>query len=141
MQSTATRKHIFERVEDRMKMMTAMNMKMSLSSLARPHSIRTIVRDHFVHRHRRFCCRLFSVLTAEHAGRRASEMATDLLRNQQQQQQPVFDDENSTVVNKKISTLLSHAGIVDSQDNSPQAPPIHVATTYTRPADGIYKEG
>eukprot|EP00536_Pseudo-nitzschia_multiseries_P014047 jgi/Psemu1/245849/estExt_Genewise1.C_6510007 len=42
-----------------------------------------------------------------------------------------------------MATLLSHAGIDASKhrDNIPMSPPLHTATTYTRPADGIYKEG
>jgi hypothetical protein len=42
---------------------------------------------------------------------------------------------------KKLSTLLSHAGIEADRHNAPQAPPLNVATTYTRPPDGPYKEG
>jgi len=34
---------------------------------------------------------------------------------------------------------MAHAGIEDIH-NAPLAPPLHVATTYTRPADGIYHE-
>jgi hypothetical protein len=48
-----------------------------------------------------------------------------------------------------MSTVLAHAGISDcvdgegnnGSDNIPMAPPLHTATTYTRPADGIYKDG
>ena len=36
-----------------------------------------------------------------------------------------------------LSTLAAHAGI-ENIHNAPLAPPLHVATTYTRPADGIY---
>ena len=38
-----------------------------------------------------------------------------------------------------ISTRLAHAGI-SYQSNAPLAPPLHLATTYTRPANGIYDE-
>jgi cystathionine gamma-synthase len=42
-----------------------------------------------------------------------------------------------------MASLLSHAGMESngSIKNIPMAPPLHTATTYTRPADGIYKEG
>ena len=36
-----------------------------------------------------------------------------------------------------IPTLVAHAGI-ENIHNAPLAPPLHVASTYTRPADGIY---
>ena len=37
-----------------------------------------------------------------------------------------------------IPTVAAHAGI-ENIHNAPLAPPLHVATTYTRPADGIYQ--
>ena len=37
-----------------------------------------------------------------------------------------------------MDTLLSHAGIIESDHNAAMAPPLHLATTYTRPADGQY---
>lgn len=42
-----------------------------------------------------------------------------------------------------LSTLLSHAGLSSSDGNSnaPLSPPIDLATTYERPADGNYGEG
>ncbi|KAK1742564.1 cystathionine gamma-synthase [Skeletonema marinoi] len=42
-----------------------------------------------------------------------------------------------------LSTLLSHAGLSSSNGNSnaPLSPPIDLATTYERPADGNYGEG
>jgi cystathionine gamma-synthase len=48
-----------------------------------------------------------------------------------------------------METILSHSGIVQSFDstdtavvrNEPLAPPLHLATTYTRPSDGQYRHG
>jgi cystathionine gamma-synthase len=43
-----------------------------------------------------------------------------------------------------LSTLLSHAGLSSSSNennNAPLSPPIELATTYERPADGNYGEG
>ena len=40
-----------------------------------------------------------------------------------------------------LATLLAHAGIERGSENFPMAPPLHTATTYTRPPDSIYKEG
>lgn len=40
-----------------------------------------------------------------------------------------------------METLLSHSGMETNLENIPMAPPLHLATTYTRPADGIYREG
>lgn len=36
-----------------------------------------------------------------------------------------------------MSTLLSHAGVVPG-DNAPMSPPLHLASTYTRPPNGVY---
>lgn len=49
--------------------------------------------------------------------------------------------ERRGVAAKRLSlpTIAAHAGIEDIH-NAPLAPPIHMASTYTRPADGIYHE-
>ncbi|OEU11611.1 cystathionine gamma-synthase [Fragilariopsis cylindrus CCMP1102] len=47
-----------------------------------------------------------------------------------------------------MATILSHAGITttscdnsgEERENHPMSPPLHTATTYTRPPDGIYKD-
>ena len=68
-------------------------------------------------------CRTLSTLTPEEAGRRAEAIAASRL-----------EKESPT-----LATLLAHAGMV-SQPNAPLAPPLHMASTYTRPADGVYNE-
>jgi hypothetical protein len=82
---------------------------------------------------KRLCCHLrrarcFSStkgLTAEEAGRLASEYV-----------------QNGNASRKNaIETHLSHAGTKATGSNLAMAPPLHVATTYTRPPDGNYKEG
>jgi hypothetical protein len=80
---------------------------------------------------KRLCChrrvRCFSStrkgLTAEEAGRLASQYVVDKKRK------------------VAIETQLSHAGTKTTGSNLAMAPPLHVATTYTRPPDGNYKEG
>jgi cystathionine gamma-synthase len=62
------------------------------------------------------------LLTPEEAGRKAEMLAG-----------------SSPVKMSELSSLLSHAGI-ESQTNNPMAPPLHLASTYTRPADGVYNE-
>lgn len=42
---------------------------------------------------------------------------------------------------KGMDTLLSHAGVDEGMDNAPMSPPLSLATTYTRPTDGIYRDG
>ena len=45
-------------------------------------------------------------------------------------------------VTSSLATLLAHAGIESmGKENVPMSPPLHTATTYTRPPDGIYKDG
>ena len=39
---------------------------------------------------------------------------------------------------KSMATILSHAGVDGSIVNAPMSPPLALATTYTRPPDGIY---
>ncbi|KAG7360138.1 cystathionine gamma-synthase [Nitzschia inconspicua] len=69
--------------------------------------------------------RSLSVLTPSEAGRRAAAMMAE-----RQAKDP-----------SAIATILSHSGMDAKGDNIPMAPPLHVATTYTRPADGIYRDG
>lgn len=66
----------------------------------------------------------WSYLAPDVAGRRAEALAAG-------------DAEKSDDGPMSIATKLSHAGIEDLP-NAPMAPPIHLATTYTRPADGNY---
>ena len=37
-----------------------------------------------------------------------------------------------------VETLLAHSGVQPFIENAPMAPPVHMATTYARPADGEY---
>ena len=76
-----------------------------------------------------------TLLTPEEAGRRAETLAR-----------------TATTPKRSMETLLAHAGIGDSEDhnglsdatagsrtmNTPLAPPLHLATTYERPASGLY---
>ena len=108
-------------------------------------------------------------MTAEAAGRKASKLASEAMKRKNRLQQllravdHVVDDDDDNCDNddssgnKSISmaTLLSHAGIevyregtscsssngAGFRENVPMSPPLHTATTYTRPADGIYKDG
>jgi|UPI000581AECD cystathionine gamma-synthase len=70
--------------------------------------------------------RLLSLLTPEEAGRQAEQLAQEV------------------VLEKKeishMATSLAHAGVVTGK-NAAMSPPLHMATTYTRPADGSYQEG
>lgn len=68
-------------------------------------------------------CRTLSTLTPEEAGRRAEAAAASRL-----------EKESPT-----LATLVAHAGMV-SQPNAPLSPPLHMASTNTRPADGVYNE-
>jgi cystathionine gamma-synthase len=71
--------------------------------------------------------RFLSTLTPEEAGRRAEKIAL---------QSTVGKNETS------LDTLLAHAGLSKTgTGNASMSPPIHMATTYARPADGPYKEG
>ena len=63
------------------------------------------------------------MLSASDAGRRAQELA------RQRHKKPV-----------DMNTLLAHSGIVSDGHNDPLAPPMHMSTTFTRPADGIFSE-
>mmetsp|Transcript_26012 Transcript_26012/g.36680 ORF Transcript_26012/g.36680 Transcript_26012/m.36680 type:complete len:481 (+) Transcript_26012:58-1500(+) len=66
-------------------------------------------------------------ITPEEAGRIAHKLSND--------------GEKSGTNLAGIGTLLSHAGVQTSQTNAPLSPPLHLATTYTRPADGPYHDG
>jgi cystathionine gamma-synthase len=72
--------------------------------------------------------RLASSLTPEEAGRRAEEKVKSALKNQE-----------SLSSSSALSSIAAHAGI-EHGPNAPMAPPLHLATTYTRPADGLYLE-
>jgi len=62
-------------------------------------------------------------LTSDEAGRRSNELLrTSISKN---------NDPHS------LPTLLAHAGM-ESYHNAPMSPPLHLATTHTRPPDGIY---
>jgi molecular chaperone GrpE (heat shock protein) len=94
-------------------------------------------------------------MTTEEAGRRAFERSAEAVVRKQRLEQLLQavdhtdDDENengfreetaSTTTN--LATLLAHAGIESGdRENVPMSPPLHTATTYTRPPDGIYKDG
>jgi hypothetical protein len=69
-----------------------------------------------------------SRLTAEEAGSRAAALVASTLRADHREK-------------LQLSTILPHAGIEVMGENVPMAPPLHTSTTYTRPVDGIYKEG
>jgi hypothetical protein len=74
--------------------------------------------------------RRFSTLTAaEEAGRRAAEIVAE---------RQVDNTSNNDNNNNTIATILSHAGTDKGGTNIPMAPPLHTATTYTRPPDGDY---
>jgi len=84
---------------------------------------------------RRRCCPTiarssFSTLTPEEAGRRAEAMAHRMVQQQQQQQQHTTS----------MDTVLAHAGVRVDQANGALSPPLHLATTYARPAEGPYHE-
>jgi cystathionine gamma-synthase len=66
--------------------------------------------------------RSLSNLSAQEAGKRAEALASQLSARR-----------------VSLPTLVAHAGI-ENVHNAPLSPPIHVATTYTRPADGVYLE-
>lgn len=70
-----------------------------------------------------------SSLTPEEAGRKAAAMATTLV------------DGDASSSQLAASTVMAHAGIQHNIQNAPMAPPIQFASTYTRPADGIYLPG
>lgn len=74
----------------------------------------------------RFLSSLTSI-SAEEAGRRAQSLAAQRL---------AVSRKNTT----GIDTLLAHAGL-QAGPNAPMSPPIHMATTYARPAEGSYREG
>lgn len=73
--------------------------------------------------HSRVLCRSVSALTPAEAGRRAEELA-----------------EAVKETSKSIDTRLAHSGIRPGP-NAALSPPLHFATTYTRPSDGEYLEG
>ncbi len=89
-------------------------------------------------------------LTMEEAGRRAFDRAnTESTRKEKigrllQAVDCVENDDSSEAfsASKNLATLLAHAGIESGgSENFPMSPPLHTATTYTRPPDSVYKEG
>jgi cystathionine gamma-synthase len=70
---------------------------------------------------RKHSIRSLAHLSPQEAGKRAEDLALQQ-KNRKKDSMP---------------TLVAHAGI-ENIHNAPLAPPLHVATTYTRPADGIY---
>ncbi len=86
----------------------------------------------------------------EEAGRRAFDRANEDNSRKERldmllQAVDYVDEEESVSEeaspNTNLATLLAHAGIERGSENFPMAPPLHTATTYTRPPDSIYKEG
>jgi hypothetical protein len=111
--------------------------------------------------------KLFSsstTMTKEEAGRKAAQLdaavSSSLVDDRQRRRLLQLDDDddddigkdnnnndNVTTTGIAMATILSHAGITTSCDNGggghenyPMSPPLHTATTYTRPPDGIYKD-
>ncbi len=89
----------------------------------------------------RFSCRQLSSssgrgigeeLNPAKAGRLGHQLRTNLDKTK-----------NCNESSPSLSTLLSHAGLssTDGNSNAPLSPPIDLATTYERPADGNYGEG
>ena len=74
--------------------------------------------------------RFASSLTPQEAGRQAEAMARSSSAHNKKDKSSSFP---------ALSSIAAHAGI-DSVPNAPMAPPIHLATTYTRPADSQYLE-
>jgi len=77
------------------------------------------------------------ISTPAEAGQRAQEIAATTRTKQQHLVAP----SSSSSVNDAMSTLLSHAGVLDNSyhpNNLPLSPSLEFATTYTRPADGNY---
>ena len=90
-----------------------------------------------------------SSLTVEEAGRRAFDRSNaGSARNERLERLlnvvDHIDESNGGATRSSggnLATLLAHAGIESrGTENFPMAPPLHTATTYTRPPDGIYKE-
>lgn len=73
----------------------------------------------------RAALRFYTNLTPAEAGRKAQILAGSSTGKKSEQ--------------NHLSTNLAHAGI-ECQSNAPLAPPLHLSSTYTRPADGVYNE-
>ena len=88
----------------------------------------------------------FEIIPVEEAGRRAFERSNaGSVRNERLERllnAVEHQDESSPeATGSNLATLLAHAGIESKgTENFPMAPPLHTATTYTRPPDGIYKD-
>lgn len=77
---------------------------------------------------KRFLTTLTSI-TAEEAGRRAQSLAA----------QRLAASKSANTISATMETLLAHAGL-ETGPNAPMSPPIHMASTYARPAQGPYRE-
>jgi len=74
-------------------------------------------------------------LTPEEAGRKAHDLATSM---------SLFSSSSRDIMNpppESMETMLAHCGVDLSERNVGMSPPMHFATTYRRPEDGIYLEG
>jgi len=80
--------------------------------------------------------KVFSNLTPDEAGRRAEQMAAT---GGTVGSISVSSSNKESSSKVKLATLLAHTGL-ENVPNAPMAPPLHLATTYTRPADGQYLE-
>ena len=65
------------------------------------------------------------MISAQEAGRRAQAVAAQAKK-----------------LDERMDTLLAHAGVrCDGDNNAPMSPPIHFASTWSRPATGPYNPG
>ncbi|KAI2513815.1 Cys/Met metabolism PLP-dependent enzyme [Fragilaria crotonensis] len=71
--------------------------------------------------------------------RRGLAYRTTALGNEQLAGKRAADAASAVPTPKKsMATILSHAGVDGTVANAPMSPPLSLATTYTRPPDGIY---
>ena len=107
--------------------------------------------------HRKASFSSLTTMTKEEAGRKAAQLATsvagavdDRQRRRLLQLDDYDDNSKDNATRIAMATMLSHAGITttsscdgggeERRENHPMSPPLHTATTYTRPPDGIYKD-
>jgi len=75
-----------------------------------------------------------STLTPEEAGRRAEALSKDW-------ESSTAGQNKNAARQPSIDTALAHSGVSSwLDDNAPMSPPIHLASTYVRPAPGPYGE-
>lgn len=79
-----------------------------------------------------------TVLSPEEAGRKAREMASALSMAPPPSSNSHRDSMTTLPPLATMETLLAHAGVDPTIPNAPMSPPLHLATTYTRPEDGNY---